>query len=211
MPPKAKPDDSAYQKLKQDIREGTIGTLYVFHGEETYLRDHYLRQMKEKLLPPGMEEFNYHTISGRDFDLKTLAQMVDYLPMMSQRTLILVTDWDMLKGDREALLALLSDLPEYVCLVFLYDLIAYRPEKGNKVHDFLKKRGCLVAFNRQSQGDLVSWIARHFKRLDRDISSEDALSKFPAAMASVMRNTTASSWGVATASMSWRVTRWFLA
>ena len=174
MPHKAKPDDAAYQKLKQDIREGTIGTLYVFHGEETYLRDHYLRQMKEKLLPPGMEAFNCHTLSGKDFDLKTLAQLVDCLPMMSRRTLILVTDWDMLKGDREALLALLSDLPEYVCLVFLYDLIAYKPEKGNKVHDFLKKRGCLVAFNRQSQGDLVSWIARHFRQMDRDISSEDA-------------------------------------
>ena len=46
MPPKAKPNNAAYQKLKQDIKEGTIGTLYVFHGEETYLRDHYLKQMK---------------------------------------------------------------------------------------------------------------------------------------------------------------------
>ena len=39
MPPKAKPDTAAYQKLKKDIKEGTIGTLYVFHGEEAYLRD----------------------------------------------------------------------------------------------------------------------------------------------------------------------------
>ena len=26
MPPKAKPDTAAYQKLKKDIKEGTIGT-----------------------------------------------------------------------------------------------------------------------------------------------------------------------------------------
>lgn len=32
MPPKAKPDTAAYQKLKKDIKEGTIGTLYVFTG-----------------------------------------------------------------------------------------------------------------------------------------------------------------------------------
>ena len=45
----------------------------------------------------------------------------------------------------------------------------------------------------------------------RSPSTEAALSKFPAAMASVIWNTTASSWGVATASMSARVTTLWLA
>ena len=88
MPPKAKPDTAAYQKLKKDIKEGTIGTLYVFHGEEAYLRDFYLGQLKKKLLPAGMEEFNLHTLSGKEFDVKTLAQLVACLPLMSARTLI---------------------------------------------------------------------------------------------------------------------------
>jgi len=39
MAPKAKPDTSGYQKLKKDLAEGGVpGQLYVFHGEETYLR-----------------------------------------------------------------------------------------------------------------------------------------------------------------------------
>ena len=38
MPPKKKPDDGAYQTLKKQIKSGEIGSLYVFHGEETYLR-----------------------------------------------------------------------------------------------------------------------------------------------------------------------------
>ena len=50
MPQKAKPDAAAYRKLKQDLKEGTLGSLYVFHGEEAYLRDYYLGQMKQKLL-----------------------------------------------------------------------------------------------------------------------------------------------------------------
>ena len=174
MPPKAKPNNAAYQKLKQDIKEGTIGTLYVFHGEETYLRDHYLKQMKEKLLPAGMEEFNLHTLSGKDFDVKTLAQMVDCLPMMSARTMIVVSDWDIYKGDRDALAEVLSDLPDYLCLVFVYDLIAYKADARTKLAAVVKEKGSVVAFDRQSQGDLVSWIARRFRALDRDISSEDA-------------------------------------
>lgn len=174
MPPKAKPNNAAYQKLKQDIKEGNIGTLYVFHGEETYLRDHYLKQMKEKLLPAGMEEFNLHTLNGKDFDVKTLAQMVDCLPMMSARTMIVVSDWDIYKGDRDALAEVLSDLPDYLCLVFVYDLIAYKADARTKLAAVVKEKGSVVAFDRQSQGDLVSWIARRFRALDRDISSEDA-------------------------------------
>ena len=178
MPPKGKKekaDIAAYQQLKKDIKEGSIGTLYIFHGEETYLRDYYLGEMKKKLLPAGMEEFNLHTMSGKEFDVKTLAQMVDCLPMMSQRTLIVVSDWDICKGDRDALTAVLSDLPDYVCLVFHYDLNEKKkPEARSKLAAVVKEKGSVVAFDRQSQGDLVSWIARRFKALDRDISSEDA-------------------------------------
>ena len=174
MPQKAKPDAAAYRKLKQDLKEGTLGSLYVFHGEEAYLRDYYLGEMKKKLLPPGMEAFNYHVIPGKEFDLKVLAQTVDCLPMMSQRTLIVVNDYDMFKGDKEGLTDILKDLPDYVCLVFVYDLIEYKSDARTKLAGVVKEKGSVVSFNRQEQGDLVDWIARRFKALDHDIGAADA-------------------------------------
>ena len=39
MPPKSKPDTSGLDKLKKDLAAGRPGQLYVFHGEETYLRE----------------------------------------------------------------------------------------------------------------------------------------------------------------------------
>ena len=175
MAGKSRADQSAYQKLKKDIAAGDIGRLYVFHGEETYLRDHYLGQMRKKLLPAGMEEFNLHTLNGREFDVRTLEQLVDCLPMMSGRTLIQVNDYDLYKGgDKDALAALRSDLPEYVCLVFVYDLIEYKADARTKLAGVLKKYGSVVAFNRQEQGDLVDWIARRFRALDKDIGTEEA-------------------------------------
>ena len=47
---KEKKTDEAYRQLKKDLSAGTIGSLYIFHGEEAYLRDHYLDQMKQKLI-----------------------------------------------------------------------------------------------------------------------------------------------------------------
>lgn len=172
---KSKTDDTAYRQLKKDLSLGEIGRLYVFHGEEAYLRDHYLRQMKEKLLPGGMEEFNFHTLSAKEFTVKALSELIDCLPMMSERTMILITDYDLFKGgEKEELGALLSDLPEYVCVVFLYDLIEYKADQRTKLAGVLKSNGLVVQFHRQGQNDLISWIARHFRALDREISSEDA-------------------------------------
>ena len=174
MPSKGKPDTAAFQQLKQDLKSGSLGSLYIFHGEEAYLRDYYLGEMKKRLLPPGMEAFNYHVIQGREFDLKELAQTVDCLPMMSQRTLIVVNDYDLFKGDKDGLAALLRDLPDYVCLVFVYDLIAYKTDARTKLASVIKEKGRVVAFNRQEQGDLVDWIARRFRAMDHDIGTEDA-------------------------------------
>ena len=58
--------NGAYQQLKKDIAAGTLGTVYIFHGEETYLREYYLDQTVKKLVTAGMEEFNYHKLEGKE-------------------------------------------------------------------------------------------------------------------------------------------------
>ncbi|MFQ6976043.1 MAG: hypothetical protein ACLRSD_02760 [Oscillibacter sp.] len=57
------------------------------------------------------------------------------MPMMAERTLVVVTDCDLFKlpeEQRTALIALLNDFPPYCCLVFVYDLIEYKPSKTLK-------------------------------------------------------------------------------
>ncbi len=71
-----------------------------FPREEAYLRDHYLDQMKAKLIPKGMESFNYHLLPGKTLTAQKLAETVDALPMMSERTLVVVNDYDIFKGPR---------------------------------------------------------------------------------------------------------------
>ena len=83
-------DAAAVKQLKSDLSAGTLGQLYIFHGEEAYLRDFYLGQMKKKLLPGGMEAFNLHTFQAKECDPKALGQVIDCL--MSERTMVVVYD-----------------------------------------------------------------------------------------------------------------------
>ena len=107
--------NKAYQQLKKDIAAGSLGTVYIFYGEETYLRGYYLDQAVKKLVPAGLEEFNYHKVEGKGLTVQALTELVEAMPMMAQRTLIQVVDYDIFKlgeEQRKQLIALLGDLPE---------------------------------------------------------------------------------------------------
>ena len=178
MAPKNKPDTAGYQKLKKDLSQGTVGQLYLLHGEETYLRDHYLGRLRERLLAGGMGTFNLHQIPARDMSPRALEEAVDCLPMMGERTLVEITDYDLFKAgekDREEYVRIFSQLPEYVCVVFVYDLIDYKGDARTRLAGALKEHGTVVNFVRQDQGDLVDWVRRRFHALGKEIDSRTAL------------------------------------
>ena len=174
MAPKNKPDTSGFDKLKKDLAAGRPGQLYVFHGEEAYLRDYYLGRLREAVLTGGLGEFNRHDLGAKDMSPHALEEAVDCLPMMAERTLVLVTDFDLFKAgekDREGYIRILSNLPDYCCLVFLYDLIEYKPDARTKLAGAVKAHGTAVNFARQGQRELEDWVRRHFKAQGKDIDS----------------------------------------
>lgn len=170
--------NEALQTLKADLKDGTLGSAYLFHGEETYLREHYLGEIRKKLIPEGFEAFNYHNVEGKDLTAQTLTEMAEAMPMMAERTLIVVTDWDIYKlneDQREKLIALLEDLPEYCCIIFVYDTVAYKQNKTmKKLCKAMDTHVSVVEFKAQELSDLTAWIARRFKALDKQIDRPTA-------------------------------------
>ncbi len=177
MARKQETDNTAIKALKRDIKAGTPKKLYVFRGEEADLREHYLGELKKTLLPAGLEEFNLHAVQGRDCSPEWLEQAAGFFPMMSERTLVLVTDYDLFAGGEEGqkkLLRVLQELPDHCCVVFVYDTIAWKPGRSTKLLRFLKEREAVVEFQRQTQGDLTDWISRRFKATGHAIDTGDA-------------------------------------
>lgn len=146
-----KRQDAGFAKLKKDLSENNLGNLYLFYGEEDYLRDYYIQQVQKKLLTEGMETFNLHQFQGKELDIQTLADCVDALPMMSERTVILVYDYDLFEHEsrRDRLEQMFRDLPEYVCLIFIYDLLPYKSGGNTKLGKLLKKVATVVEFQPQ--------------------------------------------------------------
>ena len=175
---KAPKTNEAYQKFKADLSAGAVGCAYIFYGEESYLREYYLEELRKKLVPAGFEEFNYHRLEGKDLTVQTLTEMAEAMPMLSERTLIVVTDFDIFKlgeEQREKLISLLEDIPPYCCLVFVYDTVAYKPNKTmKKLCKAIGDHVQAVEFRAQDSSDLVAWIARRFRALDKEIDRQTA-------------------------------------
>ena len=167
----------ALQELKLHLKNRDIQRLYFFHGEETFLLNHYLTQLKKQLLDPLTESFNYHRFTNETFDILAFADAVENLPMMAERTLVQVDDIDLFKlgeGDRTQMTEILSDIPDYCTVVFTYLTVQWKPDKRlKKLWEAVDANGFCVEFAKQDQRDLVAWVQRHFaahkKRIDSNL------------------------------------------
>ena len=169
-------DNGALPRLKAALKEKCPGRLYIFHGEESFLLNHYLGQLKKLLIEDLTESFNYHRLNNETFDLQLFADSVDNLPMMAEHTFVRVDDIDLFKmneGDREHMTRILSDIPDYCTVVFVYETVAWKPDKRlKKLWAALEENAEIVEFAKQDQRDLISWITRHFLAAGKRISND---------------------------------------
>lgn len=169
--------NSGKAKLVQDLKNNTFAPLYVFFGEETYLKEYYLSELKKKVIEPAFADFNLIEYEGKGLSVEQLTEAIDSYPAMAEKKLIVVRDFDLFKppaGFAELLPGLLSDLPEYVCLVFYYDVLEGKPDKRTKLYKVLEKTACFVDFAHMEERELVAWIERRARALGCAITPDDA-------------------------------------
>lgn len=161
------------------------GRVYIFHGEETWLRDFYLSELRKLLVPETFSAFNYHRLDGAGLDVRELSETAEAMPMMSDRTMIVVTDYDFSRvpdGQRAALCAFLADVPEWCCVAFHCDTVPYRLTRAEgdtqKADRELKKTldACaqVLDFVPLDQPELLDWIAACFRQRGKSIDRHTA-------------------------------------
>lgn len=166
----------ALQQLKAALKAGAPERLYIFHGEETFLQSHYLGQLKKLLIDDLTESFNFHRMNSETFDVQSFADAVENLPMMAEHTLVQVEDIDLFKlpeADRNKVGEILSDVPDYCTVVFLFETVAWKPDKRlKKLWSAIDSHATIVEFAKQDQRDLIAWVNRHFLANKKRISTD---------------------------------------
>ena len=174
---KKQPDRAALEALKSAVAAGQLEKLYVFHGEERYLLEHYLDRIRNLLITEDFAEFNYRRFDGENLTVETLAAACDTVPAFSARTLIEVRDFDVSSAsdeNKKKLSALLSDLPDYVCLIFVCGVLDENKDGSPKVMKEIKKAAQLIDFSAQDSTRLIKWIKGHFTANGKSIDTPTA-------------------------------------
>ncbi|MCL2661839.1 MAG: DNA polymerase III subunit delta [Oscillospiraceae bacterium] len=131
--------------------------------------------MRALLCPDGLDGFNYTRLEGKGLEANEIKDAVDTFPAFAEKTLVEIHDYDLFKGDdKESLCKIFSDLPDYVCIVFIYSTIEYKPDSRQKQNKEILKHANVVEFVVQEQDKLIKWIRRHFMDAGKNISSDDA-------------------------------------
>lgn len=168
--------NTAYKELQNDLKAGTLKNLYAFMGEEGYLLKYCLGELRKRI-PKGTEQFNHRRFDGKSMSVNELAEALDALPVFSETTLTEIWDYDFSRiseETRNSLYSVLSDIPDYARVVFIFDTVEFKLDGRIKQNAAIKKLFTQVEFNVQEQGELAGWIKRHFKALGKSIGREAA-------------------------------------
>ncbi|MCQ2420304.1 MAG: DNA polymerase III subunit delta [Clostridia bacterium] len=167
-----------YEQFKRDLKAGNLGQFYIFCGEEAYLREHYTALLIKKLSDGPAAEFNFHRFTAENFSPEAFADAVEAMPMMADRTLVMLDDVDLFKlpeSDRTKMSDIFSDIPEWCCVVLIYDTVAWKLNKQyKKLADAISRHAQIVEFEKQSERNLLDWVAKHFRAAGKEISDKNA-------------------------------------
>jgi DNA polymerase-3 subunit delta len=172
----AREEQTNYNSLVAQLRKDGPECAYLLYGEEDYLLNHYLDELKKLCLKDAPSEFSYLKLEGSDFTVEEISDFVSQFPFLSDRTLVEIRGFDnkSLKGDETDKFAeLLSDIPEYATLALIMDSDE-KPDMRRKPFTDIKKHGRVINFTTQGESSLVDWIKRHFKARKKEISSANA-------------------------------------
>lgn len=156
----------------QALKAGELAPVYLFYGTEQFVLASALAQLREKVLPKGLEALCETVLQNPTAD--AFAAACETLPMMGETRLVLVHDLALLTPGRARDEAnesaryeqILSQLPPFTLAVFVVD----GPMDGRKkLAALLNKQAVAVAFDPLGDSELVKWIRSQAKRHGKGI------------------------------------------
>ena len=175
------PENNPLDDLKKRIKDGNTNGAYLFWGAEEYTKDFYAEKLRRNAKDSPLPEFNYIVFDAETRSASELEECVQALPYMWECKCVEVRGLNVQKlsaDEGEQYARIVSDLPDYVTLLFLLRAEEYNggtgakkpekegaPEKRNgwkSLLSALEQNGMVLEFQPEKGDKLAAWIAKHF-------------------------------------------------
>lgn len=169
-----KSTDMKITDLKKELSQGHIRSLYLFYGPENYIKEDYERKISNMVPDGGFPEFNHIRFEGTNTDLSEYDDAWEGLPMMTDRKLIIIRGSGIFKKASEEVKNFwqekFSRITDDLVVIFEENEV----DKRGILYKAVKKNGCVISFDYQSESDLVTWINRQALKAKIKMSKDAA-------------------------------------
>lgn len=170
------------KNLTEDIKNRTFKGVYLFYGDENYLKLQYKTKLREALLPDG-DTMNLSTYEGESASLDEIISQAETMPFFAEHRLIFIEKVTARKSSYDELIDYIGKAPAETVMVFLEDGI----DKRSRLYKAVKAKGRAVEFARQDERTITRWVLGILKREKKRIKQE-TLDFFLASVGDDMEN-----------------------
>ncbi len=179
------------EAVLKKARAGELLPVYLVSGEERFLRDQMVAELRSLCLAGGLADFNEDRFTAGDVDVDKVLGAARTVPMMAKRRFVLVRSverWETAAGDDDApseaagakskltatpldkLAHYAADPVPTTCVV----LVAAKLDGRRKLTATAKKQGFLVSCDPLGQRELAAWIVARASERGNAIGAEVA-------------------------------------
>lgn len=167
--------ETTLKALHQAIEAGKLAPAYYFHGTEEGLKDEAVDRLLDAVLDPGLRDFNLEQRSLAQLDPEGLDTVLNSLPMMAERRVVILRDIEQIKRKtklKRVLERYLEQPAEGTVLV----MVESADPKGeeSKPDAALAKGAKVVSFKTLEIDPAVRWVLREASRKGVTLSEDAA-------------------------------------
>ena len=172
--------------LWKSIKAKDVGCLYLFFGQEEYLKRNYTEQIEKAILSEDFKLMNKVVLEGK-VSPSAIVDNCETAPVFSERKLVVIKNSGLFKSGKksedtkkgsegkisgegnkaknsEELSEMLANMPQHACLVFLEAEI----DRRIKYVELIDQYGLIVEFNFKKPDELAEWVVKRVRELGHE-------------------------------------------
>src|SRR3989339_302123 len=159
-------------KLKT-LKKTTISPIYLFYGDEDYLKNEIISSIESITIEPSTKDFNYNVFyfgdkNNSDTSMETVLQSANSYPFISDKKLVIVKNINKLPESQDSLLETYIDNPsKTTCLI----LVGGEKLPKRVLFTKIESEYPTVNFYHLFESDICRWIVEEVKYFKKNISN----------------------------------------
>ena len=164
--------DALSRQLVADARRGVFKPVYLLMGDEPFYPDMVCDAIIDNCVEESFKDFNEYIFYGSEVNADTVVSAARQFPMMSERTLVVVKEAQMMKDIEQLQYYCQQPLDSTVFVVLMHKASA---DKRKAFYKSVQKCGGVIVESPAVRDyEITNWIIRYFEGRGLSINPEAA-------------------------------------